>query len=398
MNVLVINTGSSSIKFQLVNTKDQTAIASGLVERIGPGTGKIKYSGKAKIEKEMSFPNHKAGLAEVARLLQDAECGVISDANEIVACGHRTVHGGEEFSESTLVDEKVIETMKKCIPLAPLHNPANITGVEEATKIFPKAKHVAVFDTAFHQTMPPKAFRYAVPDRYYKEDGVRKYGFHGTSHLYVSREAAKMIGKKFEETNTITVHVGNGGSIAAVKGGISIDTTMGMTPLAGLVMGTRCGDIDPALPNFLYQTRGLSMDEVDTILNKESGMKGLTGLNDLRDIEEKILAGDENCKIAMEIYTYKIKKTIGAFYAALGTVDTIVFTAGVGENSIRVREMACEGLEALGIELDKELNALHNSEARDISMKSSKVKILVIPTNEELEIANQTVEVLKRNN
>lgn len=397
MNVLVINTGSSSIKFQLLNTDTQTPIASGLIERIGGETGFIKYSGKATLEKEMTFVDHKAGLDEISRLLQDSEYGVIENVDEIKACGHRTVHGGEAFSAPTIVDDEVIATMEKCIPLAPLHNPANITGIKEAQKIFPKAKHVAVFDTAFHQTMPPEAYRYAVPQKYYKEDGVRKYGFHGTSHQFVSRAAAQMLGKKLENTNIITVHVGNGGSIAAVKGGKSIDTTMGMTPLAGLVMGTRSGDIDPALPNFLYQNKGLSMTDVDTILNKESGMKGLTGYNDLRDIEAKILEGDEECIIAMDMYTYKIKKTIGSYYAALGTVDAIVFTAGVGENSVRVREMSVSNMESLGIYLDKEKNAERNRDARAISKENSPVKVFVIPTNEELEIANQTVQVLSNN-
>lgn len=396
MKVLVINNGSSSIKFQLVDTDTQQKIASGLVERIGESIGKISYDGSEEVTLEQAIPNHKAGLLEVAKLLTDKKLGVISDTNEILACGHRTVHGGEEFSQSVLVDDEVLKVLKKCIPLAPLHNPANITGIEVASEIFPNAKNVCVFDTAFHQTMPAKAYRYAIPAKFYKEDGIRKYGFHGTSHLFVSREAAKMLGKKPEEVNIITVHVGNGGSVSAVKAGKSIDTTMGMTPLAGLVMGTRSGDIDPAIPYFLHTNKGLSMQEIDTILNKESGMKGLTGTGDLRDVTAKFEAGDEDGTLAMEMYTYKIKKTIGAYCAALGRVDAIVFTAGVGENSDLVRELVCEEMDFFGIYLNQRENRVRNGNARVISTDNSKVKVFVIPTNEELEIANQTVEVLNQ--
>ncbi len=395
MKVLVLNAGSSSLKYQLINMADDHVLAEGLVERIGQSVGKIKYKAAEKYEEERPFPDHKAALERVSELLQDEKIGVVKDVNEIEACGHRTVHGGEEFNHSILIDDQVLRTMKKCIPLAPLHNPANITGIEVASTIFPKAKHVGVFDTAFHQTMPAKAYKYAIPAKYYEEDHIRRYGFHGTSHLYVSREAAKMLNKEQKDVNVITVHIGNGASIAAVKGGKSVDTTMGMTPLAGLVMGTRCGDIDPALPYFLCKNKGLTIEEVDKILNKESGMYGLTGNSDLRDIEDKYIEGEPVCSEAMEIYAYSIKKAIGSYFAALGTVDAIVFTAGVGENSDIVRKMVCTDMTGLGIEIDESKNEGRKTDNTDITGSNSRVKIFVIPTNEELEIANQTVEVLK---
>lgn len=396
MKVLVLNAGSSSLKYQLINKANDQVLVEGLVERIGQEMGKIKYKTSEKYEEERSFPDHKAALERVAELLQDEKIGVVKDVNEIEACGHRTVHGGEEFSQSVLIDEQVLNTMKKCIPLAPLHNPANITGIEVAAKIFPKAKHVGVFDTAFHQSMPSKAYKYAIPAKYYEEDHIRRYGFHGTSHLYVSREAAKMLGKEQKDVNVITVHIGNGASITAVKGGKSIDTTMGMTPLAGLVMGTRCGDIDPAIPYYLCKNKDLTIEQVDKILNKESGMYGLTGDSDLRDIEDKYIAGDDVCTEAMEIYAYSIKKQIGSYFAALGTVDAIVFTAGVGENSDIVREMVCREMTGLGIEISEEKNKGRKTDNTDVSGENSRVKLFVIPTNEELEIANQTVDVLKK--
>ena len=374
---------------------DNHVLAEGLVERIGQSVGKLKYKTTEKYEEERPFPNHETALVRVSELLQDEKMGVIKDANEIEACGHRTVHGGEEFNHSILIDDAVLSTMKKCIPLAPLHNPANITGIEVAASIFPKAKHVGVFDTAFHQSMPAKAYKYAIPAKFYEEDHIRRYGFHGTSHLFVSREAATMLGKEQKDVNVITVHIGNGASIAAVKGGKSIDTTMGMTPLAGLVMGTRCGDIDPAIPYFLCKNKDLTIDEVDQILNKESGMYGLTGNSDLRDIEDKFIAGDAVCTEAMEIYAYSIKKAVGSYFAALGTVDAIVFTAGVGENSDIVRKMVCSDMSGLGIEIDESKNEGRKTNNIEVSSESSRVKIFVIPTNEELEIANQTIEVLK---
>ncbi len=396
MNVLVINAGSSSLKYQLIDMNKKEVRASGLVERIGQAVGKIKYETTTKYEEERAFPDHKSALERVAELLQSADRGVIKDVKEIDACGHRTVHGGETFNSSVLIDDAVLKSMKDCIPLAPLHNPANITGVEVAAKIFPHAKHVGVFDTAFHQTMPARAYKYAIPAKYYRDDHVRRYGFQGTSHLYVSREAAKMLNKKPVEVNIITVHIGNGASIAAVHAGKSIDTTMGMTPLAGLVMGTRCGDIDPALPYFLCKNKNLTIDQVDKILNKESGMFGLTGLSDLRDIEDRYLEGDAVCTEAMEIYAYSIKKAIGSYVAALGTVDAIVFTAGVGENSDILRKMVCDNMSGLGIFIDDELNKGRKKAACIVSPSSSPVKVFVIPTNEELEIAIQTVDVLNR--
>lgn len=402
MKVLVINNGSSSIKYQLFNMDNNEVIAKGLVERIGLEQGRIKYkryvNGKEEeIVKEFPIPDHKVGLNEVASLLTDEKVGVIKDKNEIDAVGHRTVHGGEEFSEPALIDEKVLEAMNNCIPLAPLHNPANLLGIEVAGNIFTNAKQVGVFDTAFHQTMPDYAFRYALPEKLYTEQHVRRYGFHGTSHLFVSREAATYLNKSIDDLNVITVHVGNGASVTAIKGGKSVDTSMGMTPLEGLIMGTRSGDIDPAIPHFLANNNGMDIEEINTMLNKESGMYGITGDSDLREIEDNFIAGgNEKADLAMKMYGYKIKKYIGSYYAVLGRVDAIIFTAGVGENSDIVREMACEGLDRLGITVDKEKNYPRGKGIREIQKDGSEVKVLVIPTDEELEIARQTVEVLKK--
>ncbi len=402
MKVLVINTGSSSIKYQLFNMDNKTAIATGLVEKIGEAKGKIKHKispvgGESKeVVLEQEIKDHKVGLSKVVELLIDKENGVIKNKSEVDAIGHRTVHGGEVFNASVRIDSKVVDAMKAMIPLAPLHNPANLIGIEVATEIFPNVPQVGVFDTAFHQTMPASAFRYAIPEELYTKHHVRRYGFHGTSHRYVSKEAAKFLKKDINETNLITVHIGNGASVAAIKNGKSIDTSMGMTPLEGLVMGTRSGDIDPAIPHFLVSNLKMSIDQVNNVLNKDSGMKGISGSNDLRDVEERYIAGnDDKAKLAIEMYAYRIKKYIGAYYAALGRVDAIVFTAGVGENSPIIRELSCRNLENMGIEIDKNKNEPRSKDVRDISVNGSKVKVLVVPTNEELEIALQTVEVLK---
>jgi acetate kinase len=401
MKILVINTGSSSIKYELFEMDHNRVVASGVAEKIGEETGllthtTIKADGKpAKIFEENVFSDHREGLNRIVGLLIDRENGVIKEKSEITAVGHRVVHGGEAFQSPTLIDDKVIAAIKENIPLAPLHNPPNLTGVEVAKTIFPDVPQVAVFDTAFHQTIPMKAFLYAIPFELYQKDRVRRYGFHGTSHAYVAERAAHYLGRPLTGMNLITIHLGNGASMAAVEKGKSIDTTMGMTPLAGLVMGTRSGDVDPALPFFLADYLEMSLKEIDTLLNKESGLKGMCGDNDMREVIEKKNRGDERAKIALEVYTYRIKKYIGAYYAALSQLDGIVFTAGIGENSPEVRELCCEGLHKLGIVIDAKKNRATDKGERLISTTNSQVKILVIPTNEELMIAQETKKVIE---
>ncbi|NOX63056.1 MAG: acetate kinase [Chloroflexi bacterium] len=396
MRILVINSGSSSIKYQLFDMERGEALCGGIVERIGLEMGRVRHwalgdGGRREWVEERPVPDHRLGLAIVAGLLIDAEKGAVRSPDEIDAVGHRVVHGGERFSQTTRITDEVIDAIRELIPLAPLHNPANLKGVEVAREIFPRAEQVAVFDTAFHQTMPPRAYRYAIPTRFYEERGVRVYGFHGTSHLYVSKVAARHLGKPLASCNLITAHLGNGASIAAVERGRSVDTSMGFSPLPGLMMGTRSGDIDPAVVFHLHQALGLSLAEIDRMLNKESGLLGVCGSSDMRDVEARFHAGDADARLALEMYAYRIKKYIGAYVAALGRVDALVFTAGVGENSALVREMACRGLESLGIVLDlTRNNGPMSGEATAIHAGESAVEILVIPTNEELEIALQT--------
>ncbi len=400
MKILVINAGSSSIKYKLFAFPEKTALAAGLVERIGEASSRIIHTifngdDARTVTKDLVLPDHRAGLQHVANLLMDAEIGVIADAAEISAVGHRVVHGGEKFAQTTRITPEVKSVIEQLSPFAPLHNPPNLQGITVAEEVFPDAVQVGVFDTAFHQTMPPHAYRYAIPNKFYDEHGIRVYGFHGTSHLYVSRQAADMLGKPLAETNLITAHLGNGASMAAVAGGRSIDTSMGFTPLPGLMMGSRCGDLDPAVVYYLGTKLGKSFTEIDRILNKESGLIGITGVNDLRDIEDRAIAGDAQANLALDMYAYRIRKYIGAYAAALGRVDALVFTAGVGENSDIIRGRACAGLENLGIALDAVKNAGRKKEAVAIHAAGSPVKIFVIPTNEELEIARQTVEVVK---
>jgi len=401
MNILVINTGSSSLKYQLFNMDGPVVMASGLVERIGDERARLMHKkrpgqdGEGLVNREEAMGDHGAAMRAVIALLTDKEHGVIKDASEISAVGHRVVHGGERFHASTLVDADVMAAIRACVPLAPLHNPANLTGIETAQALFPGVPQVAVFDTAFHQTMPPKAFLYALPYELYTDLNVRRYGFHGTSHRYVAREAAMMLGKNPEETNLITVHLGNGSSICAVKAGKSVDTSLGMTPLAGVIMGTRSGDIDPAIIFYLAERKGYSLQEIDDILNKKSGLKGICGMNDMRDIHKAVAEGDAQARLALDMFGYRNRKYIGSYMAVLGRVDAIVFTAGIGENDPVSRELSCRGLSALGVELDHERNLSSERGARDIGAKGSKVRVLVIPTNEELEIARQTAEVLR---
>jgi len=400
MIVLVINTGSSSIKYQLFDMESESVLAKGLVEKIGEERGALSHEATAgkgdrrTLAKDTPIKDHRQGLSLIVDLLCHAEHGVIRDKREIDAVGHRVVHGGETFHSTTIIDAKVIKAIKDNIPLAPLHNPTNLLGIEVSREVFPHCPQVAVFDTAFHQTIAKPAYLYAVPYELYEKHGVRKYGFHGTSHAYVAGAAAEFLQGDIKRLNMITIHLGNGASMAAIKGGKCIDTSMGMTPLGGLVMGSRCGDLDPALPFFLAANLDMSLDQIDSMLNRDSGLKGLCGSNDMRAVVEMMGDGDEKALAALQVYCLRIKKYIGSYFAALGSLDCIVFTAGVGENSPYIREQSCAGLENLGIDIDIKANNASSSEARVISNAASAVKVLVIPTNEELKIARETVGVL----
>ncbi len=402
MKILVINTGSSSIKYELFDMPDESVLASGVAERIGEDGGLLTHRrfrphGPASpLIFDGALPNHLEGLNRIVALLTHPEHGVVMDKSEIAAVGHRVVHGGEHFHSTTAVDASVIEAIRENIPLAPLHNPANLLGIEVSQSIFPHALQVAVFDTAFHQTIPLKAFLYAIPFDLYQNHRVRKYGFHGTSHAYVAERAAHYLNRPLAELALITIHLGNGASMAAIKGGQCIDTSMGMTPLAGLVMGTRSGDVDPAIPFFLADHLGMSLDAIDRLLNQESGLKGICGHNDMREVIEKMEAGDERAKIAIDLYSYRIKKYIGAYFAALERLDAVVFTAGIGENAPFIREQCCNGLTGLGIKIDTERNQATTKGTREISRAGSDVMVLVIPTNEELRIAQETLRVVER--
>lgn len=372
-------------------------LCSGLVERIGNEnavlTHKIYKEGKEDIITSTEpISDHGKGLSKVEKLLTDAEVGVLKRLDEIDVVGHRVVHGGERFAATTRITDDVKKDIQNLFPLAPLHNPSNFLGIEVAEKIFSKASQVAVFDTAFHQTMPPKAFRYAIPAEFYTNLGIRAYGFHGTSHKYVAGKAAEYLQKP--EAKIITIHLGNGCSMSAVENGKCVDTSMGLGPMNGLIMGTRSGDIDQSVIFYLVNREGYSLDEVNTILNKKSGMLGLTGYNDMRDITKAIHEGNTDAQMAYEMYTYRIKKYLGAYMAALNGLDAVVFTAGVGENDVKVREMVCQNMDYLGITLDAEKNAVRSKNSREINKEGARVKVLVIPTNEELEIAKQCYELL----
>lgn len=401
MNVLVINSGSSSIKYQLLDLATGSVLATGLVERIGEATGRIKHKNapdsaqETESVRELPIPDHKTGMRLAAELLTEPGKGVVKDTSDIDAVGHRIVHGGEYFSEPALVDDSVVEKIREVSPLAPLHNPGHIVGIEEARKLFPGIPQVVVFDTAFHQTMPPEAYIYALPYEYYSELKVRRYGFHGTSHRFVAKETAKLLGKPLSECNIITLHLGNGCSMAAVRGGKCVDTSMGLTPLAGLMMGTRCGDIDPAILAYLASQKGLSIKEMDQVMNKQSGLKGVCGSNDMRDVHAARAKGDALAQLAFDMFCYRIKHYIGAYYAVLGNVDALAFTAGIGENDEHVRAKCCESLEGLGIAIDPAVNLKRAKGARDLSKSGSRVKVFVVPTNEELEIATQVMELIK---
>jgi len=393
MKVLVINCGSSSIKYQLYDADIQQVLAKGSVSRIGEEGSYLKHeAGDVKLEKEVPIPSHRSGFELIVQSLLDQNHGVIKDLSEVSAVGHRTVHGGDTFIESTLITEDVIEKMEACIPLAPLHNPANLTGIREAKRIFPNVPHVAVFDTAFHQTMPPKAYLYALPYEYYETYKIRRYGFHGTSCRYVGQRTVEVLKRPPEEVKMVICHLGNGVTIAAVNGGKSVDTSLGFTTVPGVMMGTRSGDIDPGLIFYLNRQLGLSLDRIDNILNRESGLLGVSGVsNDMRLIIENSRRGNERCQLAMEMFAYQVKKFVGAYAAAMGGIDALVFTAGIGENSPLTRVMICEGLEFLGIELDETKNNETLGMEQIISSPSSTVKVLVIPTNEERMIVLDTI-------
>ena len=398
MKVLVINAGSSSLKYQLIDMNTKELMAKGLCERIGIEGSLLKHTpaGKDAVKIEKPMPSHKDAINLVIDALVSSEHGVIADMSEISTVGHRVVHGGEHFSSSVIITEEVKEILKECSVLAPLHNPANLIGIEACEQAMPGVPQVAVFDTAFHQTMPAEAYTYALPYEYYEKYKVRRYGFHGTSHYYVSKRAAEMLGKPIEELNIITCHLGNGSSLAAVKGGKCIDTSMGFTPLAGVEMGTRCGDIDPAIIPFIMEKEGITIDEMNTIMNKKSGVDGVSGVSsDFRDVETAANEGNSRAKLALDIFAYTVKRYIGMYMAALGGVDAIVFTAGVGENSCEMRERIVSNLEAFGIKIDSEKNSVRGKEM-DVSASDATVKTLVIPTNEELTIALFAQELLSK--
>ena len=395
MKVLVLNSGSSSIKFQLFDGTGWQVIASGAVSRIGEAEGEVAYTwqvpdGPMQTARQgIAIPSHQDGIDHIIAGLRAA--GVLADLAELAAIGHRVVHGGERFHRPTLVDEAVVEAIREMSALAPLHNPANLDGILVARRLFPQVPSVAVFDTAFHQTMPRTAYRYAIPEYLYTRYRVRRYGFHGTSHHYVGERAAAVLGLAFDQCNLITLHLGNGASATAIGAGRSIDTSMGMTPLEGLVMGTRCGDIDPAILFYLADQLGLNEPALDDLLNRRSGLLGLCGINDMREIQQRAAAGDDAAELAIGITAQRIKKYIGAYYAELGRVDAIVFTGGIGENDANIRRRSCAGLENLGISLDEGANLSSARGERTISAADSRVRVLVIPTNEELAIARQAL-------
>ena len=398
MNILVINAGSSSLKYQLLNPETEELLAKGLCERIGID-GKFTYKpqieGKEKLDAvDIAMPTHAEAIKTVLNTLVDPKNGVIASMKEIDAVGHRVVHGGEKFAHSVLITDDVMKAIEECIPLAPLHNPANITGIKACQEVMPGVPMVAVFDTAFHQTMPPRAFTYAIPYEYYTQDGIRRYGFHGTSHSYVSKRAAEILDLPIEVLKIVTCHLGNGSSVDAIAGGKSIETSMGFTPLDGLPMGTRCGSIDVSIIEYLMENHNMTIDEVMNILNKKSGVLGVSGVSsDFRDLEKAADEGNERAKLAIDMFCYKTHKRIGSAAAAMNGIDVLIFTAGVGENSPELREKIASGLDFMGVKIDHTRNMVRGKEAI-VSTDDSRVKILVIPTNEELVIAQDTASIV----
>jgi acetate kinase len=394
MNILVLNAGSSSIKYQLIEMPSQVVKCVGLVERVGMEDAIFTHEKDGvKYTETLAIKNHEKGIRLIEASLMDPEKGVIKSVEEIDAVGHRVVHGGSKYSKTVVVDKEVKDNIRDLFDLAPLHNPAHLTGIEVAETIFTSAKQIAIFDTAFHQTMPKEAYQYAIPNSYLDEHKIRAYGFHGTSHKYVSEKAIEYLGSKSKKI--ITIHLGNGCSMSAIKDGKCIDTSMGFSPTNGLIMGTRAGDIDQAVVFYLGKKLNKTMDEISHLLQKESGLKGLTGNSDLRDVQNAADKGDENCINALKLVSYRIKKFIGSYMAALNGIDAIVFTAGIGENSSILREMSCSEMDGLGIDLDLTKNLIRSKEIREIQKEDAKVKILIVPTNEEIEIAKQSYNLLK---
>ena len=401
MKILVINCGSSSLKYQLLEMDGEHALASGLVERIGESAGKVSHQNQSDaavgqcIVYEKPISDHRSAMNEAVGQLTAPGTGVIASHSEIAAVGHRVVHGGEYFQKPARVDQNVLKAIQQTIPLAPLHNPANLMGIKVAQELFPHAPQVAVFDTAFHQTIPAFAYHYALPWSYYEQMGVRRYGFHGTSHQYVAREAAARLGRPLSDVNLITAHLGSGASICAIEKGISVDTSMGMTPLGGLIMGTRGGNLDPGVIMYIAEQKGMSLPEINTVLQKESGLKGICGMNDLRDIHAAAENGDTRSRLALDMFVYRCRQYIGAYFFQLGRVDALVFTAGVGENDAAIRESCCRGMATVGLTLDPSRNGDPGQHAGEITADGSPIKAFVIPTNEELEIARQAAEVVR---
>ncbi len=398
MNILVINCGSSSLKYQLIDSDSEKVLAKGLCERIGINGSAITHqpAGGEKITTEVEMSNHTAAVKYVIEKLVDKEVGVVSSLDEIGAVGHRIVHGGEKFASSVVIDDEVIKAVEECNDLAPLHNPANLIGINSCKEIMPGVPMVAVFDTAFHQTMPKKAYLYGLPYEYYEDYKIRRYGFHGTSHDFVSNRAAEILGKKREDLKIIVCHLGNGASVSAVQNGKCVDTSMGLTPLEGLIMGTRSGDLDPAIISFIADKKGISADEVINVCNKESGVLGLSGglSSDFRDLGNAAEEGNEKAKAALETWSYRVAKYVGAYAAAMNGVDVIAFTAGVGENNFTAREMVCEYFGYLGVTIDKEANKIRGEEVI-ISTPDSRTTVMIVPTDEELAIARETVRLVK---
>ena len=398
MKVLVINCGSSSLKYQVLDMTNESLLAKGLVERIGMEGSVITHekTGMDKYKLVTPMEDHKDAIAQVLMAIQDADHGVVTSMDEIGAVGHRVVHAGEKYADSVLITEEVIKALEECVELAPLHNPPNLLGIAACKELMPTTPMVGVFDTAFHQTMPAESYLYALPYEYYTKYGVRRYGFHGTSHKYVSQRAADMLNVNINDLKIITCHLGNGASVSAIKGGKCIDTSMGFTPLEGLVMGTRSGDIDPAIVNFIAKKEGLSHEEADNVLNKKSGVLGISGVSsDFRDIEAALEDGNERAALALKVFAHKVRFYIGAYIAEMNGVDAIVFTAGVGENDIYMREVICQELGNLGIKLDVVKNKVRGKETI-ISTEDAKVKLLLIPTNEELMIARDTLNIVSK--
>lgn len=398
MKILVLNCGSSSVKYQLFDLEQEAVIAKGLVERIGLAQAVLNHQpqGRDKIVFQEEIPDHSTAIKLVLDALVHPEYGVLASIDEIEAVGHRTVHGGSEFAQSVLIDDEIMATLKRLYDLAPLHNPPAVKGIEACQRILPTVPQVAVFDTAFHQTMPPHAYLYSLPYELYEKYGIRRYGFHGTSHKYVARKGAEFLGRSVDELKIVTCHLGNGASVTAIDRGKSIDTSMGFTPLEGLTMGTRCGDMDPAIVTFLMEKEKLSSSGLNELMNKKSGVLGISGVSsDFRDLEQAAGQGHERAKLALDRFAYVVKKYIGAYMAALGGLDLLVFTAGLGENSATMRAAICQGLECFGIVIDEEKNQVRGQIA-EISHETSRVKVLVVPTNEELMIARETQEIVER--